>query len=250
MAGGGDDDDMSGNAWPGFVDILSATVIMFVFFVMITAILMSVMSMDYREKIKSAAESEITEEMQEFVDRIVSGELSVEEVQQSLGNRAKIDALVRENIDKDKKIREMAAAKQLIQKELIEKTAQIEQRATDLIHTEEQDYVVSEDGKAVYVTYNRNSVTLTEETITSLKEFLRTHQKRTGQDNLRVSVLAAENPNAPTITVTRKVALSRALTVRNVFLANGVTSNNISIKYAKPREVESTYDWVQIKIED
>lgn len=250
MAGAGDDDDQSGNAWPGFVDILSATVIMFVFFVMITAILMSVMSMDYREKVKSASEAEVTEEIQQFVDRVVSGEISVEEIQQSLGNRATIDALVREQKNLEKKIRDQAAAKQLIQKELIEKTAQIEQRATDLIYTDDQKYIESDDGKAVFVTYNRNAVTLTEETINTLKAFLRGHQKRTGQENMRVSILAAENPNSPTITVTRKVALSRALTIRNVFLANGVTSNNISIKYAKPKEIESTYDWVQIKVEN
>lgn len=249
MAGGGDEDDMSGNAWPGFVDILSATVIMFVFFVMITAILMSVMSMEYREKVKSASEAEVTEELQQFVDRIVSGEISVEEVQQSLSHRTTIDALVREKKNLEKKIRDQAAAKQLIQKELIEKTAQIEQRATDLIFTEEQKHIISEDGKAIYVTYNRNAVTLTEDAINALKTFLRGHQKRTGQENLHVSVLAAENPNAPTITVTRKVALSRALTIRNVFLANGVKSNNISIKYAKPKEIDNTYDWVQIKID-
>jgi|TARA_R110002126_G_C10490909_1_gene504532 hypothetical protein len=247
---GGDDDDMSGNAWPGFVDILSATVIMFVFFVMITAILMSVMSMDYREQIKAASENEITEEVQQFVDRIVSGELSVEEVQQSLGNRAKIDALVREKDTLEKKIRAEAAAKNLIQKELVEKNAQIEQRASALSYTDEQGYKETEDGMSVYVTYNRNGVTLIEETITSLKAFLRGHQKRTGQENLHVSVLAAENPNAPTISVTRKIALSRALTIRNVFLANGVTSNNISIKYAKPKEVDDTYDWVQIRIDN
>jgi len=248
MAGGGDDDDMSGNAWPGFVDILSATVIMFVFFVMITAILMSVMSMDYREKVKSASQAEITEEMQQFVDRIISGELSVEEVQQSLGNRAKIDALVRDKETLEKKIRDEAAAKNLIQKELIEKNAQIEQRASDLIYTDKQGYQETEDGRSVYITYDRNGATLTEDTITSLKAFLRKHQKRVGQDSMQISVLAAENPNAPTITVTRKVALSRALTIRNVFLANGVTSNNISIKYAKPKEIDNTYDWVQVRV--
>lgn len=250
MAGSGDDEDQSSNAWPGFVDILSATVIMFVFFVMITAILMSVMSMDYREKVKSASEQEVTEEIKMFVDRIVSGELSVEEVQQSLGNRATIDALVREKKNLEKKIRDQAAAQQLIQKELIEKTAQIEQRATDLIITDDQKYIKTEDGKAIYVTYTRNAVTLTEDTINTLKAFLRGHQKSIGQQNLSVSILAAENPNAPTITVTRKVALSRALTIRNVFLANGVKSNNISIKYAKPKEIENTFDWVQVKIEE
>jgi uncharacterized membrane protein len=249
MAGGGDNDDMSGNAWPGFVDILSATVIMFVFFVMIISILMSVMSMEHRKQIESNAEVEVTEEITKFVDRIVSGEITVEEVQQSLSHRTTIDALIREKKTLEKKIRDEAAAKQLIQTELIEKTAQIEQRATDLIYTTDQKSIETEDGMAIYVTYNRNAVTLTEDTINTLKAFLRGHQKRTGQENLNVSLLAAENPNAPTISVTRKVALSRALTIRNVFLANGVTSNNLSIKYAKPKEIDDTYDWVQIKIE-
>ncbi|MFT4714339.1 MAG: hypothetical protein ACI8W1_002840, partial [Candidatus Azotimanducaceae bacterium] len=55
-----DDTDMAANAWPGFVDILSAVVIMFVFFVLIIAAVLYFYTITYKVKIEGKLTSEIS----------------------------------------------------------------------------------------------------------------------------------------------------------------------------------------------
>lgn len=53
MSGGGDDNDMSATAWPGFVDILSSVLIMFVFFVMVISSALFFHVIIYKAKVLS-----------------------------------------------------------------------------------------------------------------------------------------------------------------------------------------------------
>ena len=50
---------MAANAWPGFVDILSAVVIMFVFFVLITAAVLYFYTLTYKAKVEGQPDVEV-----------------------------------------------------------------------------------------------------------------------------------------------------------------------------------------------
>ncbi|MCK5518908.1 MAG: hypothetical protein KAI61_05785, partial [Alphaproteobacteria bacterium] len=58
---GGDDGDVGASAWPGFVDILSSVLIMFVFFLMITAVTLNFHILIFKGKIKDGAKIVIAE---------------------------------------------------------------------------------------------------------------------------------------------------------------------------------------------
>ena len=61
-----DNDDLSAIAWPGFVDILSAVIIMFVFFLMIVATALFFHIIIYISKVKSGVVAEEVESEQEY----------------------------------------------------------------------------------------------------------------------------------------------------------------------------------------
>ena len=97
MGGDRRDDDAGAIAWPGFVDILSAVIIMFVFFVMITAIVMYVMSVEYQKKLESEnerkMEERVTDSVRSQIKDILEGNITVDELKEKFEYEVQIDEL-------------------------------------------------------------------------------------------------------------------------------------------------------------
>lgn len=86
-----DEDDLGAIAWPGFVDILSSVIIMFVFFLMIVAGALYIYTLIYVSQVRS---SEVTERTE------TEEELTFEQQQSEFGESEQQNL----NYDQDKKV--------------------------------------------------------------------------------------------------------------------------------------------------
>ena len=77
-----EDEDMGAIAWPGFVDILSSVIIMFVFFLMIIAGALYIYTMIYISKVKSDQVAEQVESEFEFLFKQQQTEFAESEEQE------------------------------------------------------------------------------------------------------------------------------------------------------------------------
>lgn len=77
-----EDEDMGAIAWPGFVDILSSVIIMFVFFLMIIAGALYIYTMIYISKVKSDQAAEQVESEFEFLFKQQQTEFAESEEQE------------------------------------------------------------------------------------------------------------------------------------------------------------------------
>ena len=77
-----EDDDMGAIAWPGFVDILSSVIIMFVFFLMIIAGALYIYTLVYVSKVKSDQAAEQVESEFEFLFKQQQTEFAESEEQE------------------------------------------------------------------------------------------------------------------------------------------------------------------------
>jgi len=220
------DDDMEAHAWPGFVDILSAVIIMFVFFVLVIAIILSILSIErVKDKELSADEGEpIASSMaeREMIDLLQSGEVTIEDIKESALNKQKAEAMAETINDLEQEIQQIQIG---------------------LSNSDSDENVIIEEENAIVILYNRNVVTLNAETQEKISAFVQS-QKTQGR---KMSLISSENPNASYRNSSRKTALARSFNVRNVLIENEWANKNINIDFKQPEQIQDSYDWIRIK---
>ncbi len=238
------DDDTGEVAWPGFVDILSAVIIMFVFFVMITAIVMYALSVEHKESLSQQSEQKLqkmlTEEVAELVKKIEDGEVTIEEIKTSQEQGQRVQELEKDNKD-------LSKDKMELEYELEKLTSSIQQIQSDFAGGDGENTVIEKDG-FFFIIFERKDITVSEDTVAFIEKKLAAKKKAFGGKKFKIRLVATDNPDAPTITVSRELALARALNVRNVFIEKDIDPSLVSFKYSKPEEVEKSYNWVKVGI--
>ncbi|MCE7887361.1 MAG: hypothetical protein DYH13_07660 [Alphaproteobacteria bacterium PRO2] len=230
------DGDFSAIAWPGFVDILSTVIMMFLFFIMIVSIVMYVMSMQFKKDVAQQSQQKIVEqvnqELSKYAEMLESGEITLDQMKNQFEAQQEIQELSKDNVKLVKENTELSDA--------------IEQIKADLAGNLTQTFSENQDGLVIF--FERNDISLSPETTDQIKKYLETRIKGKDAGKFYVTLMAGDNPNAPTISVSRELGLARTLNIRNIALNLNIPHNNISVKYTEPKEIDKSNNWVVIKV--
>ena len=201
--------DLESHSWPGFVDILSAAIMMFVFFVLITALALFIQVITYTSK----------EDPQALVD----------------ASQDKISELEVEN----RELRESLAG---LEQKIKETDAAFSES------NEDQRIVIGEDGMSMFVFFGPTSITLTEETDAAVKSFAADVIARFGANRLRLTLNGAKTIS-PIDTIARKIVVARMFNIRNAFLEGDLPRDEIRMEIVEPSSVEDSYDWTYLEFQ-
>lgn len=208
MSGHGD--DVESIAWPGFVDILSATIMMFMFFVLITAVALFFHVLNFTGKLQSKAPTETIEQVKQQV-------VELEEENDEL--RKQIAGLNEKSMEIDAQFSE----------------SQVDQRFT-----------LSEDGRTMIIFFGAQSISVAEKTDEAVQALINTAIAAHGK---QVSVTITSPKTKSNIdTIARKVAIARILNTRNGILKTELTRDSITSRVVKPMSIEDDPNWVMIEI--
>jgi hypothetical protein len=245
MAGDRRDDDAGSIAWPGFVDILSSVLMMFLFFIMITSFVMFAMNSQLRKKMQEESKRHIEEavsgELREKLQKLLAGDVSVEELRQMLENPQP----VQENTEAVTKLEEKNLA---LNNEVTELKKVLEQVKKQTTAGTEQASRVAEDNSLLII-YSNNDVSLSEQTTKVIEAYIQTVGEKLKGRKFNVRILTSDNPNAASISLSREISLARSLNVRNVLLKQNILSAAIEVSYSKPLVIDDTHNWLKVMVE-
>jgi len=218
------EDDMAAQAWPGFVDILSSTVIMFVFFVMVIVVVLYLYTIKFTATIQQQAEQKIQETIQKSESPKTLGELEEEKSK------------------KVQEISELEEQKQTIQQEVEALKSKVEQLSSGLEDGNNQTVIIGDNEMTIL--FGDNEITLTNDSIDRVIAFLAEYSQ-----SQSLTVTSGDNPLAASQSNDRKGILARMLNTRNVAIDHGFQSSKITIEYVAPELIEGRYNWVKVKVE-
>ena len=208
-----DGSDLAAIAWPGFVDILSSVVIMFVFFTMIVAVALYFHTIIYKSQIVQEAKKSTSEAFSQQVEKLSTEKKGLEDKVASLNEK-------------------------------------INQLYANLSQSVDQKTLTNDDDLVMYVFFSDKAITVTQDTKDEVEEFVRRHLKKEGEGRVKFTLQAGKDPDAPTESMSRTVAFSRLFNTRNVFvnqedIANGTS---VSVSLVPAEKVDDNYHWVKISV--
>lgn len=222
--------DMAANAWPGFVDILSAVVIMFVFFVLITAAVLYFYTITYKARVEgqrvevvteigAANESNIVQELEQQ-NQVLREQ--IEAVQAKLGQGGGSSEVETEN--------ETQAAQSF--------GAQ----------SSDQEMLTSEEERTIVLFHDTGAITVTEESEQKIADYIEEMTSLYGAENIEIVLTSPKIANAETQTRAKRLAVARMLNVRNVLLDSTVDRENIQLRVVESEVIEDSAEWTRFQI--
>jgi hypothetical protein len=221
--------DLNDVAMPGFIDILSSVITIFMFFMLITSAIMFFMSIQMKKASlnegKKQAETEASEQLQDYVKKLQSGEMTVEQLNQALNGSGGATG-------------DSSAANTAIQSQQLHAT----------FSQNDSQTVTASDTNDLVIIFKDNGISVSQDTVKSVDDFIDNLQKKAAGKALSVDLMAPDNPGAATISVSREVALGRALNLRNIVLKQKITGRDIKFHNVPPEAYGNSYDWVRIHV--
>ncbi len=223
--------DMAANAWPGFVDILSAVVIMFVFFVLITSAVLYFYTITYKAK--------------------VAGQPNVEVVAAlpSLG-AANIEELEAENSALKKQIE--SAQAQASQGGGTDSTAvpSDTQSAAQAFGAQasEQQVTTSTENRSMVLFHDPGAITVDDLSEEKIAQFINELAEKYGAENLEVTLTSPKTANAATQSRAKRLAVARMLNVRNSLLSSPLDREKIQLNVVESEAIEDSANWTRLQI--
>lgn len=237
---GGDEDDLGQQAWPGFVDILSSVLIMFVFFLMITATALYFHTVLFKGKMMKNNETLIKEQVQKKLDA---------EMQTVIAENKKL----REKLEHDQSsespqlkqnVEAMNGQPRLTPDYL--KIAPQKAQPTEMAETKNQNVQVIAAEKTMIVFFEPDTITLTDQTKQALTQFMSGFNPST----VSVDIVSSKNTSDSIDMIARKVTVARLLNVRNGVMQAKVPSAQISASMIDSNAINGNLDWVKIIVKD
>lgn len=216
-----EEEDLGSMAWPGFVDILSSVIIMFVFFVLIVASALYFHIIIFKNKILSEM-SEYTQASATAKELADTNRFLMEKID-DLESKLKISVVRSE-----------------------ENEIQLFQVNTEFSETLEQEVTELEDEDGVVIFFGKDSISVTEENRLKIINLI---ERKSSIPDLKVKIVAAKNPDSVIDVVSRKLAVSRMLNVRNLFLEGDIPIESVSPTTIEGFSIDDTYHWVKIIFE-
>jgi biopolymer transport protein ExbD len=212
--------------WPALVDLLTSVLITFMFFVLVTTVAMSTMTMKSAQRAAQKQQAEIQKTPQTpDTSKDNQGELMLtpEEVQKLT---QRIHKLEEENEDLKKRIITMSSSS-FTKSKTIETQSDV-------------------PGKTFLFFFNRNEAGITPESQSKLAVFMANIRK--SQPNARITLTAAQ-PQDMGNTRGREMALTRAMVIRNTLLDMNIPADRITFHYQEGSQVlNKSQDWLKLQI--
>ncbi|MFK8077105.1 MAG: hypothetical protein AB8B84_11000 [Granulosicoccus sp.] len=224
------DTDMAANAWPGFVDILSAVVIMFVFFVLIIAAVLYFYTITYKAKVEGRVTSELS---RVFVEAEILELKELKRENKELRNELK---------SKETKISEGGGKSTVAVKNETEAAQSFGEQST------EQIVMASDDDKSMVILHDAGAITVDEESETKIMEFIEQMSQQHGSEKLEVVLTSPKTANAATQSREKRLAVARMLNVRNSLLSSSIDRENINLTVVEAEEIEDSEGWTRLQI--
>jgi hypothetical protein len=226
-----DDTDMAANAWPGFVDILSAVVIMFVFFVLIISAVLYFYTITYRAKVEGKL---ITSEIQRtFVEAEIIEFTELKRENKELRNELK---------SKQTKIGQGGGKSATETENETEAAQSFGEQAT------EQKVLTSDDDRSIVLFHDPGAITVDETSKTKISEYIEQMSKLHGSENIEIVLMSPKTANAATQSREKRLAVARMLNVRNSLLESDVDRANIKLTVVGTEEIEESDSWTRLQI--
>lgn len=220
------EEDFGAIAWPGFVDILSAVIIMFVFFVMIVASALYFHIIIFKSKIES-----------ETVD--------------SLSKTTETEELFKGTNKESMKVKleEMSQQMEVLEKVVAQYDVQFFQEASEFTKSKDQKLVEVRQGVEVVIMFGKDAISLTKETKERLNAIIAERLENFDPATQRVKIVSGMDPNHVSEAAARKLSVARMFNTRNVFLDTKPRIDVVA-KTGKKETVENSYHWVRLVFED
>lgn len=225
-----DDTDMAANAWPGFVDILSAVVIMFVFFVLIIAAVLYFYTITYKAKIEGKLTTEIS---RTFVEAEILELTELKRENKELRNELK---------SKQTNISQGGGKSEVETQNETEAAQSFGMQAT------EQKVLKSDDNSSIVLFHDTGAITVDEDSETQISELIEQMSKKHGYENLEIVLTSPKTANAATQSREKRLAVARMLNVRNSLLDSDVDRANIKLTVVETEQVEESDSWTRLQI--
>lgn len=220
---------MAANAWPGFVDILSAVVIMFVFFVLITAAVLYFYTITYKAKYEGQVA--VTTQVQEAIDTL------------------KFEALERENRELREQIEaDLAKALPSGGSEDAEVISENEATQTFGAQNSEQALTSSLDDGSLVLFHDVGAITVDSESEQRITDFIDQLTQRHGAENLEILLNSPKLADASTQNQAKRLAVARMLNVRNALLKSTVDRANIQLTVVESEEIDESANWTRLQV--
>ena len=217
------DNVMAATAWPGFVDILSSVLIMFVFFVMIVASALYFHILIFKAKIISQAQEQM----------VMQSDTTVVSAQ----NRVL-----------QQKVQGLTQKMETMEQVISEYEEQFHQEATQFGESTEQDLTVIPEENTIIVFFGNDSITLTAESKTEIENFTTDYLANNAAEFTTIRIQGGKDPEMVGSS-TRKIAVARMLNVRNMFLNTDIPPNQIIPRILDGQKVDESFHWVKIIFE-
>lgn len=244
MSHGGDEDDLAAQAWPGFVDILSSVLIMFVFFLMLTAVALAFHTALYKSKVKAEFAAETQRQVEEAEKK---AEQQTQTSSAETAEQAKEAAeLAKENEALKAALAEAKAAQDSNEEAKRELETKLDVLQQSAVLAESKDQTVkTEDANNLIVFYGADAISITADSDEKIKAFL------AGFDpaSIKVTVTATRDTSNAVESVARRVAVARMLNLRNSVIKANVPVAQISAKVVDGQPVDEKLDWVRMTVE-
>lgn len=217
-----DDDDLGTIAWPGFVDILSSVIIMFVFFVMIVASALYFHIIIFKSKILS-------------------------ELNESTYSQAEAKELASTNRSLTKKIKEMTEKMKLLEELSQDNDIQLYKDDSEFSESAEQKIIEDLQNNALTIFFGGDSISVTKGNQEVLTQHIKDFIAKYSADNIEVDIIAGKNPNSVNDIIARRLAVARLLNVRNSLLETEIPPNKIRPIITEKESVDGSYNWVKLR---
>ena len=221
-----DDNDMSAIAMPGFIDILSTVIIMFVFFVTVIAVMLYIHTIKFKAEVVAQSKQEVSEEVKAYLDKIQQGEIEPDDMQE---------------------IVDLSTKKAEMEQEVNDLSQDIKQIKSQYAQSGSDQRTESYPAQRVFVVYfDKNAITLSDGADAKLKDFLAEIGVTAGEARYKLSTRGG--PSAPTGNAAREIGLARMLNVRNGLLKQGAEAQAVGVSYEEDSVPDGGYNWVKVTV--
>ena len=219
-----DGEDLGAMAWPGFVDILSSVIIMFVFFVMVVASALYFHIIIFKSKILS--------EISEYT---------------TASSRA--EELGRTNRSLMEKIEDLEEKMEVLEQVTDKTEVQLFQKHTEFAESTNQKFEENTEARSLTIFFGADSISVTKDNEKLLGSIIEQYAKKFTPAGTVVKIISGKDEKSVNDIVARRLSVARMLNTRNLFLETDIPSNQVIPSISSGEEIDGSYNWVKIVFE-
>lgn len=243
MSGNRRSEDAGEIPWPALVDLLTSVLITFMFFILVTTVAMSAMTIKQAtEKSEKKEQGQKVSETEVVSDTITGVEANA--MPSTVPNPSTTllppppSLKTSEDPLTDSATEQLKAENELLKQQLAAMGA-------SFAKSKDIKTVAEPTGDALSLLFNPNEAGMVPAVEVALLKFVRSMQAKHGA-GAEIRITASE-PTGVSFSQARERALTRAMVVRNVLLENGIEAARVSFRYDTGERFKSR-NWVRLQV--